>query len=265
MWKLARDVYARRELLGLLVARNLKIRYKNSALGFLWSLLVPLFMILIYATFASILKFNLGRPDYIQFLVTGLIVWQFLVMCVNDSLNSIVGSANLVKKTAFPRIVLPSAMVVANLINFLLTCVVLGAYLLVAKSSFSYLACLPLVVITQCALCLGMAMILSASNVFFRDTEHIVGVLTLAWFFLSPIFYSIDMQVEKLSPLVKGGAWLPFLNPLSGLLCSYRAILISDFSATLPQMLVSYGVAWAVLAVGIVVFQRVQDRFADEL
>lgn len=265
MLKPVKDIYARRELLGMLIARNIKIRYKSSVLGFFWSLLAPLCMILIYITFAGILKWDLGRPDYLQFLVTGLVVWQFLVMCVNDSLNAIVGSANLVKRTSFPRIVLPTAMVLANLINFLLTCIVLVVYLIVAKMSFAYLAYLPLIVVTHCALCLGMAMIISASNVFFRDTEHIVGVLTLAWFFLSPIFYSVDLQVGKIASALPGGTWLPFLNPLTGLLCSYRAILMSDFSATTSQILVSCGVAWLVLIVGITIFQKVQVKFADEL
>lgn len=124
------DLYRRRELVWILVQRNLKIRYKHSALGFLWSLLTPLLMILMYAVFASILKFNTGSPDYLPFLVVGIVVWQFTAGCLNDSLSSIAGSANLVKKVAFPRVILPVSTVLANAVNFVLTFVVLLAYLL---------------------------------------------------------------------------------------------------------------------------------------
>lgn len=266
MLPLLKDLYQRRELLFLLVGRNLKIRYKDSTLGFFWSLLVPVLMILIYSTFAGILKFNLGRPKYLQFLVVGIVVWQFLALCLGDSLSTIVGNANLVKKTAFPRIILPLSMVTANLVNFLLTSVVLVGFLLLSGMHFRHPELLPVVVLTQYALCLGIALIASASNVFFRDTEHVMGIVTLAWFFLTPIFYPVSMQVNALPSHL---AWCPFLNPMTGLVWAYRSILMykgmPDLQPLPEAMALSFLVAWAVLFAGVAVFQKCQARFADEL
>lgn len=262
MRTLFKNLYERRELLWILVSRNLKIRYKNSALGFFWTLLSPLLMILIYATFAGILKWNDGKPQYLQFLITGLVVWQFMMMCLGDSLNTITGSANLVKKTAFPRIILPLAMTVANLVNFLLTSLVLIIYLIIAGMTFGHLAFLPIILATHFALCLGMALIVSTANVFFRDTEHIIGVATLAWFFLSPIFYSISLQIEKLP---EGLAWLAFLNPMTGVICAYRICLMSDTNPGNGLIAVSFICSWVILLLGFVTFQKFQVRFAEEL
>lgn len=262
MFRLLRDIYARRELLLILISRNLKIRYKNSALGFFWSLLAPVLMILIYAIFAHILRFSAGKPHYLEFLVVGLIVWQFVTMCVQDSLHAIMGNVSLVKKTAFPRIILPLSTLLANLVNFLLTGVVLVAYLLIMRAHFSLLVWLPGVLLTQCALCLGLGLIIAALNVFFRDTEHILGTVTLAWFFLTPIFYSIDLQWTAIPP---NWQWATFLNPMTGIVCAYRRILISEPLPVIPGVGLSFVVAWLTLVLGVVVFQRCQARFGDEL
>lgn len=265
MRKLLRDIYQRRELLGILVVRNLKIRYKNSALGFFWSLLTPLCFIVIYATFASILRFNDGKPAYLQFLIVGIVCWQFLAMCLGDSLGAIMGNVNLVKKTSFPRIILPVSTVVANLVNFLLTLVVLAGYLLISRASLGHLEWLPLIVLTQAALCLGMACIISTGNVFFRDTEHILTVATLAWFFMTPIFYYPQLQFDKLSKLPGQAIWPAFLNPMTGIITAYRSVLMGRPNPGMGLTAISFGVAWIILAIGLVVFQRSQHRFADEL
>ncbi|MBN2301363.1 MAG: ABC transporter permease [Lentisphaerae bacterium] len=266
MFRLLKEIYQRRELLLILIARNLKVRYKNSALGFFWTLLGPLFMILIYATFASILKWDSGQPNYLQFLIVGLVVWQFLLMCLNDSLHAVVGNSNLVKRTVFPRIILPLSTVTANLVNFLLTLCVLTAYLLLTRIQMHNLGFLPVVLLTQFALCLGMALIIATANVFLRDTEHILSIVTLAWFFLSPIFYSMDLQLGQLSKIsVWSMHWIAFINPMSGLLCAYRALFMSDNSVAVNHMLISFAVSWVLLLIGIVVFQRFQMKFGDEL
>jgi ABC-2 type transport system permease protein len=261
-----REIWQRRELLWLLVVRNLKLRYKHSALGFFWSLLSPLLLILIYALFAAILRFNQGRPNYLEFLVTGIVVWQFLSMCLNDSLYAIMGNVNLVKKTAFPRIILPLAMVLSNLLNFLLTWIVLFAYLAFSGMKFSHLELLPLVLGAQTLLCLGLALLLSAMNVFFRDTEHILGIGTLAWFFMSPIFYPVQMQLEYL-PQQYG--WLAFLNPMSGVIWGDRRLLMGagmpDVFVPLWYPLISAAVCFVVLLLGFGFFQKMQARFGDEL
>lgn len=226
------------DLIRMLVSRNLKIRYKGSALGFLWSLLTPLAMILIYAVFAGVLGMKrqlLGVAtdatfEYLPFLVTGIIVWQFTAGTLSDSLHAISGNANLVKKVYFPRAILPISTVLANAINFLLTFAILLVYLaLTGALRLGAVYWLLPALALQLALALGIALLVSTLNVFFRDTEHIVGLLLLAWFFMTPIMYETSLQITAASHF----AWFPaslhglvYLNPMTGILALYRAALM---------------------------------------
>ena len=231
-------LFQHRDLVRMLVARNLKIRYKGSALGFLWSLLTPLSMIAIYAVFAGVLGMRrqlLGLSGntfaYLPFLVSGIVAWQFTAGVLGDSLYTIVGNANLVKKVFFPRVILPVSTVLANSINFLLTFAVLLVYLVAAGALRLSAATLWLVpaLALQLALCLGIAMLVSTLHVFFRDTEHIVGLLMLAWFFMTPVMYEASLQTTALARFT----WFPeslhglvFLNPMTGILALYRRALM---------------------------------------
>ena len=164
-----------RELLFLLVARNLKIRYKNSVLGFFWSLLGPVLMILVYAVFLRLIRVPIDLPV----LVSGIVGWQVLATCLGDGLHAVVGNANLVTKSAFPRELLPLATVSANLVNFLLSSVVLFVYLLVAGVDFGPVVAYPAILATQFALCLGVGLTFSCLNVYFRDAEGEVYEYTI--------------------------------------------------------------------------------------
>lgn len=252
------NILVHRELLYMLVLRNLKIRYKNSALGFFWTLLGPLFLIVIYAIFLGLLKVATPLPV----LVSGIIVWQFPAMCLGDALHAVVGNANLVTKAAFPRIILPISMVGANFVNFLLSCIVLLAYLLVVGTHFGAVLLLPVALLSQVALCVGLALLLSAANVFFRDTEHILSVLMLAWFFMSPVIYDVSLVLEKFPEWVHR---LFFLNPMAGIVTLYRMALLSAPNPGTGLLAPAIVLAWAVFGVGVVVFQKVEPRFGDEL
>ena len=260
MINLFKDIWRKRELILILVERNLKIRYKNSALGFFWTLLGPLFLILIYSIFLSVLRFPMDLP----ILVTGIIAWQFLAMCLGDSLYAIVGNANLVTKSAFPRIILPLAMVKSNLVNFLLSFIVVIGYLLIKGVDFGALYLLPLIIITQFALCLGVALIFSAANVFFRDTEHIMSVVMLAWFFMTPVIYPIGLVMDNPSmPWWASVAY--FLNPMTGIVSAYRMAFLSAPNPGTEFLMLSFTVAIIFLLVGIFVFQKSEKLFGDEL
>jgi ABC-2 type transport system permease protein len=183
-------------------------------------------------------------------------------MCLNDSLGAVAGNSNLVKKTAFPRIILPLSTVAANLINFMLTLVVLTIYLLAMGLRPTHLYGLPVVILTHGALCLGLALIISAANVYFRDTEHIIGVSTLAWFFLTPIFYYVTKQLSFMPDHLK---WMVYLNPMTGTVAAYRFIFMSIPTSSLGDLGVSAAVCWVVLLIGVIVFQKAQKSFADVL
>jgi lipopolysaccharide transport system permease protein len=260
MFGFVQDVMRRRELLGMLVGRNLKIRYKNSALGFLWSLLVPLFLIVIYATFLRVMNL----PRNLPMLVVGIITWQFLAMSLGDSLHAIVGNANLVTKSSFPRILLPLSTVLANFVNFLLSGAVLVGYLAVVHASFAGLLWLPVVMLAHLALAVGVALLFATANVFFRDTEHIVSMILLAWFFLTPVIYP-DTHVLGNADFP---AWLKlcfFANPMTGIITGYRMALMAWANPGWSYLLLSLGSALAVLLGGAWVFQSSQARFGDEL
>lgn len=256
------SVWERRELVLMLIGRNLKIRYKGSVLGFFWSLLTPLCFIFIYAIFAKILKFNDGKPGYLQFLIVGIVSWQFFQMCMNDSLHSITGNVNLIKKTSFPRIILPLSTVLANLVNFILTLAVLVFYLFFAGVFPPNPIFIAPAMLNQTALCLGISLLASTCNAFFRDTEHIVSVLLLAWFFLTPVFYDIGLQIEH-AP--EGYQWLIYLNPMTGIICLSRYALLGTMLPPRSGLLISGLTAWIVLFWGIIVFQSTEKKFADEL
>lgn len=251
-----------RELLWMLTVRNLRIRYKSSFLGFVWSLLTPLLMILIYAIFARILRFNTGSPHYLQFLIVGIIVWQFLSTCVNDSLHSIAGHSNLIKKVYFPRVILPVSMVTANAINYLLMLAVLMVYLLLCGMSFTALWMLPGIIVVHSALCLGLSFLIGTANVYFRDTQHILGVGMLAWFFLTPIFYPLSFQTQQMPSDMQ---WALFLNPMTGIVSAYRMMLIPGETLWATGWMVSSIVACAIFMVGGLVFRASESHFADEL
>ena len=267
----------RLELLVTLVKRNLKIRYKGSVLGFFWSLLTPALTILMYAVFAHILKFNKGQPHYLQFLVSGIIVWGFTAGSLNDSLYSIAGNANLVKKVYFPRAILPLSTAFANGINFLLTFIPLVLYLAATRTlefGPGLLWLLP-AFLSHLALCAGIACLVGTLNVFFRDTQHIIGIGQLAWFFLTPVFYFPQMQFEA-APLPLAWKGLVFLNPMTGVLALYRRGLMGaaehpfvppDFAAGVPAWWtgVSCAMCLAVLALGLAALRRGDRFFGDAL
>jgi lipopolysaccharide transport system permease protein len=251
-----------RELFVLLVQRNIKIRYKNSSIGFFWSLLSPLFLILIYSIFLGLMRFPVHFPT----LVIGIFVWQFHTLCAGDALHAILGNANLIKKTAFPRILLPGAMVGANLFNFLLSMGVLLVYLALARVLYfgPQFPMLPLLILTQTALCLGLALLLSSVNVFFRDTEHLFGMVMMAWFFMTPVLYPVGEVVQRFAgrPVL---LTLYFLNPMAGLVSGYRRCLMGTTDIPWDMLVPSFAVAWLVAIIGFLVFRRVQYRFAEEL
>lgn len=259
MVSILKDVVRCRELLWMLVLRNIKIRYKESVLGFLWTLLGPILLIAIYALFLGIMRIAISMP----LLVTGIFVWQYLAMTLGDSTNAIVGNANLIQKAAFPRVLLPLSIVLANAVNFLLSLIIVGMYLMLYGVSFGGPHWILVALLTQVALCTGVSLLLASVNVFFRDVQHVIGMLTMAWFFTTPVIYGPDMVLQKCgTPLLMQ---LFYLNPMTGILALYRAALM-DLPLPAPGLwFPSLVVSWGVCGGGLLVFQKLQSRFADEL
>ncbi|NLE67466.1 MAG: ABC transporter permease [Lentisphaerae bacterium] len=256
-----------RDLLWNLTARELKIRYRGSALGFLWSVLIPLFMALIYVFF---LRMMAGRNVPMAEIVIGVFAWQFTVNSVQSGLGSIEGNANLVKKVRFPRIILPLAATLANLVNYMLSLLVqipVVAVLLAVKGGEvgPWWWLLPAVLALHFMFNLGLALVMAAVNVRFRDAQHLVGVGLSAWFFVSPVMYNLDFVGRLLGDK---GVWsaLYLLNPLAMLVTAYRAAALQAVS--FPWTAATCGamaLCLAVFAGGYMLFRRAQKDFADYL
>lgn len=246
----------RRDLVRYLMIRNIKIRYKNSSLGFFWTLLNPLLMMLIYFVFIRLLRFSVDLP----FLITGVICWHFTNLCLNDSIGTVAGNTNLIKKVYFPRVILPVSMVLANAVNAILSFVVLFAFLLIFKIGFTAnLLLLPAVFLVHLLFCLGCSLVLSALSVYFDDTKHILSAVLQAWFFLSPVIYPSTMVPDRFIPFF-------IANPMTGILSMYRqCFLNTHWDWTLPAFAISTGFAVLATVLGMIFFEKYQRYFADEL
>ena len=261
-----RTILERRELLGNLTARELKQRYKGSALGFLWSVLTPLFMAAIYVVFLRLLARGVPVAD----ILLGVFAWQVTTHCVMGGMTCVTGNANLVKKVAFPREILPLSQVAANGIGYLLSLLVqfpvLALLLWSGGSHFS--SAWPMFLfwmLWQTAFNLGLAMLVGALNVNFRDTQHLVGVLLSAWFFMSPVMYNMDFA-RNLASRWPWAVDLLYANPMAILLNGYRAALLPGASAGFPPAgWVGFALAPLTLLLGAFVYRRFQKNFADLL
>ena len=224
-----RELYAYWELAENLVIRDLKVRYKNSVLGFLWSLLNPLLLMLVFTVVFTIMLPNLTIPKFPVFVLCALLPWNFFNTSVLGATTSIVSNGHLIKKVYFPREILPIAMVLSNFVNLLLALPVLFALIAFFRVPLNVsLVYLPLIMIVQVAFTIGMALILATLNVFYRDTGVIMEVIMQAWFFLTPVFYPVSLLPEW--KVVRGIA-LPMrrltyiLNPMASIIASYRSVL----------------------------------------
>jgi ABC-2 type transport system permease protein len=268
----------RLELLTELVRKDLKVKYKNSALGFIWSLANPLLYLAVFTlVFTEVLK-N-GIAAFPVLFMSGFLVWNFFNLATLSGTGSVVGNANLVRKVRFPRVVLPLSSVGFAGVHFVLQLGVLLALLAVfyrdAFGAQLVLLVPALAVVTVFAT--AMALLASALNVRFRDVEHLLEVILLAWFWLTPIVYPVTLIRDRLA----GSPWLFRLymaNPMAGVVTAMqRAIYVhpvADGRQILPSggygfyltwLGVAAAVALVLLAAGLWTFRRLQADFAEEL
>lgn len=264
-----RELIRYRDLIRNLVVSEVKTRYKNSVLGFVWSLLNPLAMMAVYSVVFGILWPNQQVTNYPIFLLCGLLPWNFFSASVVSSINSVVANSNLVKKVYFPREVLPIASVLAQLVNFLLALIVLFAVLIVFRTNFSpWLWTLPLIILIQTCFSLGIVLVLSTLQVFYRDTQLVMEVVMLAWFFLTPVLYRAT-QLPESYPIA--GFDLPvqrmlyILNPMASLINVYRDLLYNGYRTDIDFFVRTALTALLALGFGYWFFTRYSDRFGEEV
>jgi lipopolysaccharide transport system permease protein len=269
MLKKLAELWSYRELVYNLTVRNLKIRYKNSALGVAWSLLNPLLMMMVFTLVYTVMLGQNHKHDFPAFILSGLLPWNFFSSSIMAGTGSIVSNSALIKKVYFPREVLPVSILLANLVNFLITLpllVVLALLLGVHLTSWALM--LPLVVAVQMFFALGVSLLLSALNVFYRDVHQIMEVAILAWFFLTPIIW--DVNLLPVSKVVMGidvpvQRLVYILNPMASIVATYRDILYYGRPIGWDFFLRTIVTAIIMLFIGYAVFHRLQRRFAEEV
>jgi len=263
------DLWQYRELTLNLVVRDLKVRYKNSFLGVLWSLINPLLMTAVFTVVFTVMMPNSFVENFPVFVLCGLLPWNFFAASIVGATGSIVGNSHLIKKVYFPYEVLPLSLVLSNLVNFMIALIVLFVMLLVFKIPFTLsLLFLPIIIITQIIFMLGVGLFLATVNVFYRDTQMIMEVLILAWFFLTPVFYPISILPRSYVFLgVELDVWrlTHILNPMASLVASYRDVLYYGVFPGIDFFARTFVTAVIVFAIGYVVFDHFRGVFGEEL
>jgi ABC-type polysaccharide/polyol phosphate export permease len=254
MFQLAREVYRYRELIWALAIKELRVRYKRSFLGFLWALLNPLFMMLVLTlVFSTILRFKIDH--YAIFLLSALLPWTFFTQTLSYSVESVVGHAALLKKVRIAAVIFPVSAVLSNIINFLLSLIPLTLLVLVTRFPLHWTwIYLPVPMLGLFLFALGMAFFFATANVFFRDVSHIIQIILSAWFYFSPIVYSLDFISTR-------HRWVFKLNPMIYVLNGFRLSIYYGQLPSAQSAMASLLCGVAALTIGFGIFRRYQDTF----
>jgi ABC-type polysaccharide/polyol phosphate export permease len=260
-------VWDYRHLLVQLTKRDLKARYKKSLLGILWSLLHPFLMMMVLAVvFSYVGRFNQGIEHYSAFILCGYLPWLYTATSLATSVRSVVDAGNLLHKVAFPREVLPLAVVLSNLVNFLVALIPFFIYLSVLGiRPGPLIVALPVVLLVHTMLLAGLAMAISAANVYARDVGVILEVALFAWFYLCPVFYPSSLVVEQTPPVF---AQVYFANPMASLMVLYRTVLMNRSTPMLDMRLwgsAAVATSLVILVGGWLFFAWRQKSFVEEL
>lgn len=252
-----RDLWAYRDLLYFLTWRDVKVRYKQTVLGAAWAIIQPLFTMLIFWLFFGRLA---GMPSdgipYPLFALAGLIPWTFFSNAVTSSGNSLVGSANLITKVYFPRMIIPVAAVGAGLVDLAIAFGLMAVMMIWFKVHVTAsLLLLPLLVLVTATLATGVGMFMSALNVKYRDIRYALPFCIQLWMFASPIIYPVTLVPER-------WRWVLAINPMTGIIDGFRAALFGR-SPDWQALAISTAVTVGVLIYSAYNFRRMEKTFAD--
>ena len=269
------------ELLVNLVRKDLKVKYQSSALGFVWSLATPLLLLTVYYLVFGFILRN-GVPDFAVYLMAGLLPWNAFSTSVVYGCGSVIANGNLVKKVRFPTSVLPLSAVGYAAVHFVLQMGVFAAFLLLfhRKAFGPQLLLIVPATVVLVVFAVGLSMLVAALTVRYRDVQHLLEITLLAWFWLNPVIYG--MQLVRAQLLPRGVYWMYFLNPMAGVVTAYQRAIYATTDVRLPdgnaqvlayrgyggyllQLGVGLAVSLVTLAIGLTVFKRMRGDFAEEL
>jgi lipopolysaccharide transport system permease protein len=252
-----KELWAYRELLWVLTARDIKVRYKQTILGIAWAVIQPVMIMIVFSIFfGRLAKVPSEGFPYPVFVYAGLLPWTFFANAISQSSNSIISSTNLITKIYFPRLIIPLSSIGAGIVDFLISTVILLLLMLYYGVAFtSNLLFAPLLLLAVIFIALGIGSWLAALNVSFRDFRYVIPFMIQVWLFITPVIYPTTMIPEKWH-------WLYYLNPMAGLIEGFRsAFLGKPFDIVGPS--ISFSVAIACFIIGVLYFRKVERRFAD--
>lgn len=253
-----REFWRFRSLLYFLSWRDIKVRYKQTALGALWAIIQPVLTMIIFTViFSHVAKIGSDGIPYPIFSYCGLLPWTFFAYAMTQSANSLVGNANLISKVYFPRLVIPIASTLAGLVDFAISFVVLiGMMIYYRTVPTPALVLLPVFLLMALAAALSVGVWLSALNVQYRDVRYVVPFLTQIWMYATPVVYPISQTSGALHTVLS-------LNPMTGVVVGFRWALLGKQGIDVGSLLLSSGVTILALAGGLYYFRRMERQFAD--
>ena len=253
-----KNLYNYRELLKTNVQKDVRGKYKKSFLGVLWSFLNPLLQIAVYAfIFGKIL--NAGEENYAIFICCGLIPWMLFSTAINRSTTVMVENGGIIKKVYFPREILPISMVTAETVNFIISSVIIIAFVLIGGLGIHWTWIFyPLILLILYIFLIGISFIMSSVTVYFRDLQHFTGVFMQMLFYATPIAYSASRVPVKFS-------WVVKFNPMAYVIDGFRSIFLYHKMPDITGLCILGIVGLAVFVLGYLIFNKLQRQFAEEL
>lgn len=255
-----KELWEYRELFYFFTWRDVKVKYKQTALGFLWAILQPLFMTVVFTVFlgdAISQKTNLNIP-YPVFAMSGMLLWGIFSGGMSNAANSMVNNANIIKKIYFPRLIIPISAILGALVDFAIAFVVFIVVLIFYRVDINVSAILwlPLSIFITCLSAMGCGLLLAAMNVKYRDVRYVIPFLMQGLLFVSPVLYSPKISSSPVLQLMLK------LNPISGALELLRG-LFSGYAIDMETVLLSSGVSLLLFITGVVYFRKTERYFAD--
>lgn len=256
--KFFKSLYEYRELLKTSISKDIRGKYKNSVLGIIWSFLNPLLQIAVYAiVFPLIMRSNL--PNYTVFLCCGLIPWNFFSAAISRTSFTMIENGNIIKKVYFPRQILPLSVVTSEAVNFIISTIIILAFVLGYGMGISkFIIFYPLVLLVQYLLLIGISFVVSSVTVYFRDLQHFIGILLQLLFYATPIVYASNTIPENFQ-------WILKFNPMTYVINGYRDIFYYQKTPDLVSLAIVLGVSVVICLVGYFIFNKLQRRFAEEI
>lgn len=252
-----KKIYNYRELLKTNVRKEIRGRYKNSILGVMWSFLNPLLQLAVYSVIFGALLAG-GDPTYHIYICVALIPWTYFTTSITQSAFTIIGNGNIIKKVYFPREILPISVVTSGAINFVISTLIILAFVIFSQVGLSwYILLYPFILLIQYILLLGIGFIVSSITVYFRDLEHIIGIVLMAAFYGTPIVYKLEQLPANLQIIMQ-------INPMTHLINAYRDIFYYHQMPNMTALGILLVISIVLLIVGYFIFKKLQKGFAEE-